>query len=91
MPNNLEFQLDWVSIDLIFESLIGGKKDSAQPLYCFLFFFNIQTNYYHQNFGYFCNEGLRPRHRVDPALYCTTYEIVKLEVLCVNGIVYFFL
>ena len=61
-PNNLEFQLDWVSIDLIFESLIGGKKDSAQPLYCFFFFFffffNIQTNYYHQNFGYFCNEAL---------------------------------
>ena len=38
LSNNLEFQLDWVFIDLIFESLIGGKKDSAQPLYCFFFF-----------------------------------------------------
>ena len=57
LPNNFEFQLDWVSIDLIFESLIGGKKDSAQPLYWF-FFFYIQTNYYHQILGIFVMRAL---------------------------------
>ena len=57
MPNNLEFQLDWVSIDLIFESLIEVRKIVHNPFIGF-FFLNIQTNYYHQILGIFVMRAL---------------------------------